>query len=310
MNNIKPINQINLFGLDKYFNELINLFKKDKLPTKILFSGQKGIGKSTLSYHFINYVLSKDEKYNYDYDNFSICPENRSFKTVLNKSNPNFTLIDINTEKKSIDINQIRNLIINLNKSSFNEKKRFVLIDNIEFLNTNSINALLKVLEEPSKNVHFILINNNKKVLPTLLSRCLNFKISLSNNESFEVANKLLDGKLNEFIGKDLVNYYMTPGNIYNLIIFGKDNGFNLVDMRLKTFIENIIDNKLYKKDEIIRFIIFELIESYFNKISFSSTIKISDKYSYFLKRISETKKFNLDEETLFGEFKKNILYG
>ena len=60
------------------------------------------------------------------------------------KSNPNFISIDINDDKKSIDINQIRNLILTLNKSSFNKKPRFVLIDNIELLNINSVNALLK----------------------------------------------------------------------------------------------------------------------------------------------------------------------
>ena len=58
-------------------------------------------------------------------------------KLITNKSNPNFILIDIDTDKKSIDINQIRNLILTLNKSSFNIKPRFVLIDNIELMNTN-----------------------------------------------------------------------------------------------------------------------------------------------------------------------------
>jgi DNA polymerase-3 subunit delta' len=78
--------------------------------------------------------------------------------------------------KKSIDINQIRNLILNLNKSSFNTKPRLVLIDNIELLNINSVNALLKIVEEPNENIYFILINN-KKILPTLKSRCLNYNI-------------------------------------------------------------------------------------------------------------------------------------
>ena len=83
-------------------------------------------------------------------DNFEINVENQSFRTILNGSNPNFYIIDINSEKKFIDINQIRDLISKLNKSSFNNRPRFVLIDNIEFLNKNSINALLKTLEEPS----------------------------------------------------------------------------------------------------------------------------------------------------------------
>ena len=83
--------------------------------------------------------------------------ENHSFKTTLNKSNPNLIIIDIDQEKKMIDINQIRELLSNLQKSSFNNKPKFILIDNIEFLNLNSINALLKVIEEPSINIYFIL---------------------------------------------------------------------------------------------------------------------------------------------------------
>tara|TARA_B100001093_G_scaffold175241_1_gene167998 strand:- start:55 stop:987 length:933 start_codon:yes stop_codon:yes gene_type:complete len=307
---IQPVNQISLFGLDKYFNEMIELYKKESLPTKILFSGQKGLGKSTLSYHFINYVLSQGEEYSYDYKNLKINSENRSYKTILNKSNPNFFLVDIDADKKFIDINQIRSLITNLNKSSFNTKPRFILIDNIEYLNANSVNALLKVLEEPTTNVHFILINNNKKILSTLLSRCLNFKISLSNKESFVIANKLLDGNLEKFINKDLLNYYMSPGNIYNLVNFGNKNNYDLINTNLENFLEIMITNKDYKKNKLISFMIFDFIELYFNKISFSISTKIFDKYSYFLKRISDTKRFNLDEETLFTEFKEEILNG
>ena len=44
------------------------------------------------------------------------------------------------------------------NKSSFNHSSRFVIIDNLEFLNTNSVNALLKIIEEPNTNLFFILI--------------------------------------------------------------------------------------------------------------------------------------------------------
>ena len=306
----EPISQLKLFGLEKYINELINLYDNKKLPNKILLSGPKGLGKSTLSYHFINYVLSKDEKHSYDYNNFTINSKNHSFKTILNKSNPNFILIDVNTDKKFIDIDQIRKLIINLNKSSFNNKPRFILIDNIEFLNTNSINSLLKVLEEPSVNTHFILIHNNKKILPTLLSRCINFKISLSNNEILIIADKLLDSKLEKFVNKDLINYYITPGNIYNLVFFGINNEYDLVNVDLKDFLNAIIENKHYKKEYLINFMIFDFIEFYFNKINSTFSTKISNKYTYFLKRISDTKRFNLDEESLFLEFKNVILNG
>ena len=132
--NLNPVNQLYLFEHILEFSNFIELYKKQKLPNKILLSGEKGIGKSTLAYHIINYILSIDENYSYDLKNLKINPENKSFRLILNKSNPNFISIDIEDDKKNIDINQIRNLIISLNKSSFNNEPRFVLIDNIEFL--------------------------------------------------------------------------------------------------------------------------------------------------------------------------------
>ena len=310
MNDLTPINQQKLFGLDRFIIELINLYENNKLPNKILLSGQKGLGKSTLAYHFINYVLSKDEDFKYNIDEFRINPENHTFKTIINKSNPNLILIDTHEEKKFIDINQIRELIITLNKSSFNKKPRFILIDNIEFMNINSVNALLKIIEEPSYNIHFILINNNKKILPTLLSRCINFKISLTNNESLFIADKLLDGKLSETINKDLINYYFTPGNIYLLFLFGKIHKYNFINFDLRKFLKVVIDNNHYKKNSFIKHLIFDFIEFYFTKINSSLSLKMNDKCNYFLNKISNTKKFNLDEETLFMEFESNFLNG
>ena len=308
MSDLKPFNQTKLFGLDKYINELIKLENLDKLPNIILLSGQKGLGKSTLAYHFINYVLSKNEDYNYDQNRFIINPENRSFKTILNKSNANLTSIDINDDKKFIDIAQIRELISNLKKSSLNDKPRFVLIDNIEFLNINSVNSLLKVIEEPSHNVYFILINNNKRIIRTLLSRCINFKISLSHEESLEIAQSLIGTNLNESINKDLVNYYFTPGNIFHLINFAKKNSYDLKNFTLKDFLEVVINNGDFKKNSSIEYLIFDFVEFYFSKINASLNTHL--KYQYFIKKINDTKKFNLDYESLFMEFKEKILNG
>ena len=310
MTHMRPINQTKLFGLNKFINELIQLDKINKLPNKILLSGQKGIGKSTLAYHFINYALSKNEDLKYDDVTLKINTENRTYKTILNQSNPNFFLIDINLENKTINIDQIRRLISYLSKSSLNDKPRFILIDNIEFLNFNSINALLKVLEEPSLNTNFILINNDKKVLPTLFSRCINFKISLTNKENLIIADQLFDGKLNELINSDLINYYLTAGNIYKLIKFGETYKYDLSKFTLKEFLIILIRNNHYKKDDFIQYLIFDLIEFYFSNINLSFSTKIYNKYIYFLNRISDTKKFNLDEESLFIEFKEKILNG
>lgn len=304
--NLNPSNQTKLYGLENNLNELINLYKNKKLPNKILLSGQKGIGKSTLAYHLINFILSDNENFSYDIDNFLINENNKSYKLVKNGTSPNFFLIDVNDEKKVIDISQIRNLISILNKSSLNSKPRFVLIDNIEFLNKNSINALLKVVEEPNNNIFFILINNNKKILPTLLSRCLNFKIYLTNNKSIEITEKLLNEDINNLINPDLFNYYFTPGKIYNLIKFSKEYDIDILGLDLKKFIFLLIDNSLYKKASFVKNILYDSIEIFLIKnIYLQSNI-----FGYFLNRIKIIKQFSLDDESLFIEFKYKLLNG
>ena len=303
--NLSPINQKILYGFKSEFNELAQLHKDDKFPNKILLTGEKGIGKCTFALHLINFILSNDEEYSYDLDNHCINENNKSFRLIYNQSNPNFILIDIEKKKRFIDIDQIRNLILNLNKSSFNSKKRFVLIDNIEFLNINSINALLKVLEEPNKNVNFILIGNNKSILPTLKSRCLNFRLSLSNYEVLDIIKKLLSKDIYELINKDLFNYYLTPGKIFYLTEFFKEKEINLTKYDLNDFLNLIISENYYKKDASAKYILYEFIELFLLK---KVSIKSFDLYSYFINKINKVKRFNLDEESLFIELKSKLL--
>lgn len=303
--NLEPIIQKYLFGLDNQFNELTNLYRKNKLPNKILLSGPKGSGKCTLAYHLINFILSKDEESPYDLNNKMINENNKSFRLINNKVHPNFYLLDTSSERKNIEISQIRELIKNLNKSSFNIKPRIILIDNIEFLNVNSINALLKILEEPNHNIFFILINNDKKILSTLKSRCLNFRVSLSNKESLDILRKLLTK--NEFasISNDLINYYITPGNIYNIIKLFRISDINFNDKNLKEILLTIMEKNFTKKNPNYKNIIYDLFEFYlFNK----QKAKNFDLYNYFIKKINDTKNFNLDEETLFFEIKNQII--
>ena len=299
-----PSTQTNLYGLDNFFLELTNLFEQKKFPNKILLSGEKGSGKCTLAYHLINYILSSNEDFSYDKNKFLINEENKSYKLILNKSNPNFKLIDISDDKKFIDINQIRDLIVDMNKSSFNEKFRFVLIDNIEFLNKNSVNALLKILEEPNKNVHFILIHNNKKILPTLSSRCLNFKISLTHEQSLKITNSIIGENILNKINEDLIHHYLTPGSFLNLLKFSEDYEVDLSKITLKEFLTLIIEQNYYKKDNLVKYMLYDFIELFFRNNNFSNL------YRYFLKKIDDCKKYNLDEESLLMEFETKVLNG
>ena len=232
--NLKPILQTKLYGMDLIFDEIVSLFNSNKLPSNILFSGSKGSGKSTMAYHFINYIFSINEDHSYDIKSNKIDVRNRSFKLINNCSHPNFHLIDLIDDKKSIEISQIRNMINYTNKSSFNNRPKFILIDNVENLNINSLNALLKIIEEPNKNVFFILIHNdNKKIIKTLKSRCLPFKINLTFDQSINIANHLLNENIFELLNIDLINYYAKPGDYINLVNFSKENQINLNELLL-----------------------------------------------------------------------------
>jgi len=310
---LKPSVNTRLYGMNLFFNEIVTLYNNNKMPTKILLSGKKGLGKSTLAYHLINYILSINEESKYSTNEFTINKNNRSYKLLQNDSHPNFYLIDLLNEKKIIDITQIRKMITYTNKSAFNNMARFILIDNVENLNKNSINALLKIIEEPNENIFFILINNcEKNILPTLKSRCLSFRINFTFDESINVSNQILGSNIFDLINHDLISYYSTPGEIINLINFSKDKNLNLKDYTLINFLNLLINNGYYKKNKIVKTMLINLIELFFLKVYKSSIAKnsILNFYHNFINKINNTEKFNLDEESLFLEFKNTLLNG
>ncbi len=301
----EPFNQTKLFGLDKYFNELKYLFDNNKLPNKILLTGQKGSGKFTLSLHLINYILSKNEDYFYDEKNFQINVKNRFFKLVKNNTSPNFYLIDIKKEKKNIEVGQIRELISFCNKSSINSKPRFILIDNHELMNINSNNALLKTLEEPNDNIFFIIINNSSKILQTIKSRCLYFKIDLSHQESVRIFNEIIGKDINTLISNDLISHYFTPGDLLDLYNFSVEKKIDLSNINLKDFLLAIMDNDYFKNDILNTNLIFAFFQMYFVKNIDNFNNHLS--YTKFVNSIYNIKKFNLDIDSLFIQLRHQI---
>ena len=159
---INSSNNINLFGFNGLFIELKKLHDKKVLPNKIIFSGIKGIGKATFAYHLTNYIFSHNEENKYDYINNIILENNYSYKLVKKNTHPNFFLITNDEGKINIQISKIREMINFTNKSSFNDDYKIIIIDNVEHLNINSVNALLKIIEEPNNKIYFFLIHDNK----------------------------------------------------------------------------------------------------------------------------------------------------
>ena len=309
--NLEPSENTSIYGYKYFFNEIIQLYNNRKMPNKILLSGKKGSGKSTFAYHLVNFFLSKHEELKYDLIENKINSENKSFKLLQNNSHPNFYLIDLLAEKKNIDVAQIRGMISYTNKSTFNNQDRFIMIDNVEYLNKNSINALLKIIEEPNENIYFILITNSQKnILPTLKSRCITFKIHFSFDDTVNICNQILNQNILNELNYDLINYYCTPGEIIKLIQFAEEKQINLRDHDVSSIINLIIENTYYKKNIFIKNLLINFIELFLLKRYKRSNNKnfLLNFYQSFIQKINNTEKFNLDEESLFLEFKSKVL--
>ena len=307
---IQPIEHAQLIGYKDLFDTFVSLYKKQKLPNKIILSGRRGIGKSTFAYHFINYVFSIDEDFKYNLENFQINELNNSFNKVKSNLHPNFFLIDMDEEKKSIEVGKIRKLITYSQKQSFDNKIRFVLINNIEFLNLNAANALLKILEEPNDNLFFILIHDDsKKILDTIKSRCIIFKKAFDLNETISIVNEVIKDDIYNYLNNDFIDNYSTVGELVHLFHFSNENKINLKEISLKNFIQILIDDKNFNKNKELLVLIFDLLEKHFYKIFLNTkNIDIYKLYKKFSKKKYITDKYNLDMGTLLLEIRSEVL--
>ena len=307
---LNPSNQTQLIGHDDLLLTLKNLFDDNKLPNKILFSGQKGIGKCTLSYHLSNYILSKKEDFSYDLQKFEINKNNKSYILVNNNSHPNFYLINLKAEKKNIEISQIRDMISFTNKSSFDNEHKIIIIDNLEYLNSSSANALLKVIEEPNYKVLFFLIyDNQKKIFNTLKSRCIQFRVYLEKKTKNKILSSLVDSNFYNELNNDFKHYYNTPGEYVSLYNHISNLKINFKDIGIEEFIKNIINDNSFKKNTYIKDNLIKFIELFFlKKINdYKSKKKIYSQYSFFLNKFHNVKKYNLNIESFLIEFNTKL---
>ena len=304
------INQLNLYGYEDYFNSFVKLHKKNKLPKIILLSGPKGIGKATFAYHFINYLLSKNEDNEYSMNDFKINPNNKSYKLIKASTHPNFFLLQNELFDENIKIDQVRNLIKFLSMSTHYKNIKCILIDNSEYLNINSSNALLKSLEEPGDNTYFFIINNNStKLLSTVKSRCTEFKISFNLEDKKNIFRKIIQQYQLDLETINLFEsfYFDSPGNLLKYLIFFKDTKLNILDDKLSCIFYLLEKYKLKKDTELISTASL-FIELFYNELSIKNKNNLN---YYFLNRqkivneINDMKKFNLNKSNLLFSVKE-----
>ena len=296
---------LNLVGHKKNFNFLKDLILKDMLPKVIMLSGEKGIGKATLINHIMHFYF---EKKNYDENNNKILKRTHFTELYENDLFSNIIYLK-GSEFKNTKIEDIRILKSNLLKTTLNNDKRFIIFDDVENFNTNSLNALLKLIEEPGVNNYFILINNKTKpLLETIKSRSLEIKIILDEESRKKIISFLLKNFEQKIsLNEDLVA--TTPGNFVK---------FNYVIQTNKIKIEdNFLDNlekllKLYKKEKNLFFkdLILFLFDYYFqidrSKRIFSND-KLIEKRTLIVKNINNFFLYNLSQSALLSSIKNNI---
>ena len=298
-----------MIGHKSLFNELIYLDQIQKFPTKILLNGPKGIGKKLFVNHFLNYFYLKDSKLSYNLKNYEYNLSNNISKLISSDSHPNILRIYKKNDKKIIDIDQIREMIQFTNQTSFNNDRRFIIIENINLLGINSANALLKSIEEPNNKIYFILINNSEfKTLETLKSRCLEFKLNLLNPEVIEIVNYHFNNDIYKDINLDFINNYNSPSFLISLVNFLESNDLSLLDNSIEDLLSYIIKNKSYTSNDFIKEYLNLFIELFFYKnINISKKISFKIK-KYFYLKLSFVKKYNLDFESFFLEFNDKLL--
>ena len=298
-----------MIGHKSLFNDFIYLDQIQKFPNKILLNGPRGIGKKLFVNHFLNYFYLKDSKLSYNLKNYEYNLSNNISKLISSNSHPNVLKIYKKNDKKLIDIDQIRDMIQFTNQTSFNNDRRFIIIENVNLLGINSANALLKSIEEPNSKIYFILINNAEfKTLETIKSRCLEFKLSLLNSEVMEIVNYHFGDNIYNNINLDYINNYNSPSFLISLVNFLESNDLSIKETSIEDLLIYAIKNKSYTSNEFIKEYLNLFIELFFYK-NINTSKKISFKIKkYFYLKLSFVKKYNLDFESFFLEFNDKLL--
>ena len=177
---------------------------RDRLPHAILLHGAQGIGKVAFAEQFAQSVLCESPVN----DGFA-CGTCASCGWFLQYGHPDYRrvrpeILELDsieddseseegggkksagskTPSKEIRIEQVRSLAGFMNVSTHRSGLRVVLLYPAEALNSASANALLKTLEEPPPGTLFILVSHRPdRLLPTILSRCRKFPLSLPSTE-------------------------------------------------------------------------------------------------------------------------------
>ncbi len=184
-----------LIGQEVVAETITNSIKADKIPNAYLFTGIRGIGKTTTAR-----IVAKALNCSNGIDN--LCKENfcENCKSISESSH--IDVLEMDAASKT-GIDDVRDLIEFSRYGPTSAKYKIFIIDEVHMLSKQAFNALLKTLEEPPAYLKFIFATTEIKKIPiTVVSRCQRFDLSrIKSSELLEFIKKIKDkenGKISD----------------------------------------------------------------------------------------------------------------
>ena len=302
--NFNPKKTTRLFGLENEFNFLKKMISSDKFPKTLMLTGKRGVGKSTMISHLMHYYFDK-KTYNENENTFT--SESFFLNQFIENLFPNILYLN-GSDYRNVRIDDIRKIINELNKSPIIKDKRFIILDDIDSFNINSLNALLKIIEDPGKNNFFILINNkSNKLLNTIKSRSIEIKIMINNQDRLSISSSLLKYfNQDRIFDENLVS--STPGNFLKFNYIFDNNNLDINEKFLTNF-TNIL--RIYKKEKNIFYkeMLLFFVEYNFQKLKSHGMLnnkKLIEKRLMILQNINDFFLYNLNQNTLLSNLEEN----
>ena len=144
---------------------LKNAITGGKLAQAYLFCGPRGVGKTSCARIFAKTINCMNPT-----PDGEACGQCESCKAI--ERGNSFNLVELDAASNN-SVDDIRNITDQVNIPAQDGRYRVFIIDEVHMLSNSAFNAFLKTLEEPPKNVVFILATTERhKVIPTILSRC------------------------------------------------------------------------------------------------------------------------------------------
>ena len=176
-----------LIGQNIVAETILNSIKSKKIPNAYLFTGIRGIGKTTIAR-----IVAKSLNCLNDQDN--LCKDELcdNCKSISNSNN--IDVLEMDAASKT-GVDDVRDLIEFSRYGPTLSKYKIFIIDEVHMLSKQAFNALLKTLEEPPEYLKFIFATTEIRKIPiTVISRCQRFDLSrIKSTELFEFIKKIKD---------------------------------------------------------------------------------------------------------------------